>query len=236
LIQAQNLGKIFGKKWAVRGVSFDIKNGEIFALIGPNGAGKTTIIKLLTGLLSPTEGRAVVLGFDLSKDPISAKKTLGYLPDRGFLYERLTGREFLLFISSIREVGKPKALSRIDELSDEFNMGDYLDNLIESYSQGMRQRLLFASALLHEPHVLLIDEPFVGLDPIGIGLFKETLKRLSKRERAILVATHSLHTIEPIVDRIGFIKNGSLTAIKTKEEFISLEGGLEGFFLKEAKD
>jgi len=234
LIKAENLGKIFGKKWAVRDISFDIKDGEIFALIGPNGAGKTTIIKLLTGLLSPTEGRAVVSGFDLSKDPISAKKTLGYLPDRGFLYERLTGREFLVFMSSIREMKKPNALNRIDELSEEFNMKGYLDNLIESYSQGMRQRLLFASALLHEPKVLLIDEPFVGLDPIGVGLFKETLKRLSQRERAILIATHSLHTVEPIVDRIGFIKNGSLTSIKTKEEFIGVEGGLEGFFLKEA--
>lgn len=242
MIKLYGIGRAFaGKgawppaiKWAVRGVSLHIQRGEIFGLLGPNGAGKTTLIKVLTGLLMPTEGRAFIGGNDVAKEPLAAKSLLGYVPDRPFLYEKLTGREFLIFMASIRKMKKADAIGRIDELIGLLDISEVADELIESYSQGMRQRLLFSSALIHNPPALLIDEPFVGLDPMGVILIKDILRELSGKGASILLATHSLHIASVLCTRVGLINRGELTAIKAKEEFQTEEGGLEGLFLKEA--
>lgn len=166
MIQLNNISKSFDGIYAVKGLSVRVAKGEVFGLVGPNGAGKTTTIKILTGLLRPDEGSVFIGEYSIIDEPLRAKSILGYVPDRAFLYEKLTAREFLKFIASIYGIEKSDALRRIETLTNTFGISDITDELIESFSQGMRQRLLFASALIHEPDVLLIDEPFMGLGPL----------------------------------------------------------------------
>lgn len=234
MIELKGAGKAFGRKWALRNLSLSVPEGEIFGLVGPNGAGKTTAIKIMTGLLSPTEGNAVICGHDIGAEPLRAKAVSGYVPDRPFFYEKLSGREFLLFVASIYGVKKAAAASKTEDLLASFGLSDSGGELIESYSQGMRQRLLFASALVHDPKVMIIDEPFVGLDPFGVILIKETIKRLSGEGKSVFLATHSLHIAGGLCHRVGLIDRGSLAALKNSEELRELEGGLEGFFLRTA--
>ncbi|MBM4135853.1 MAG: ABC transporter ATP-binding protein [Nitrospira sp.] len=231
MIVLENVSKSFHQRWAVRGLDIHVKRGEIFGLLGPNAAGKTTTIKVMTGLLRPTEGRILIGGYDIVREPIQAKSILGYVPDKAFLYEKLKGREFLIFIASLHSIDKSSAMKRIDELSEEFGIKEIEGELIESYSQGMRQRLLFLSALVHNPQVLLIDEPFVGLDPFGVIMLKDTIKKFSSEGVTIFLATHSLHIAEELCERVGLISKGSLISIKTREE-IATEGGLQELFLK----
>ncbi|MBI5187649.1 MAG: ABC transporter ATP-binding protein [Nitrospirae bacterium] len=230
MITLDNIGKSFGGKWAVRRLSITINDGEVFGLLGPNAAGKTTIIKMMTGLLRPTEGKILIRGYDIVKEPMKAKSIIGYVPDKAFFYEKLTGREFLLFIASIHGLGKMEALSRIEELINTFGIKDIENELIESYSQGMRQRLLFASSLIHNPEVLIIDEPFVGIDPSGMRRLKGVIKDLSSEGTIIFLATHSLHIAEELCNRVGVIDKGSLIALKNRDEIRGIEGGLEGLF------
>ena len=186
----------------------------------------------MTGLLTPDEGKILIGKYDIVSESIKAKSILGYVPDKAFLYEKLTAREFLIFISSIYSIPKSEALSSIDEMLELFGIKDIEDELIESFSQGMRQRLLFASALIHNPEALLIDEPFMGLDPFGVRMLKGVIKDLSSKGVTIFLATHSLHIAEELCHRVGFINKGSIISIKTKEEIKGMEGGLEGLFLK----
>src|SRR4030043_1245697 len=231
MIVLDSVSKSFNGKWAVKGLSLHVDKGEVFGLLGPNAAGKTTAIKMMTGLLRPTEGKILLNGYDIVKEPIQAKSILGYVPDKAFLYEKLKGREFLKFIASIHSIEKSTAIKRIDELLELFGIKEIEEELIESYSQGMRQRLLFLSALIHNPQVLLIDEPFVGLDPFGVMMIKDMIRRLRLEGVTIFLATHSLHIAEELCERVGLISKGSLISIKNKEE-ITTEGGLEKLFLK----
>ena len=232
MIILDNISKSFNATHAVKNISLTVNTGEIFGIVGPNGAGKTTTIRMMTGLLTPDEGKIVIRKYDIVKEPIKAKSILGYVPDKAFLYEKLTAREFLIFISSIYSIPKSEALSSIDEMLELFGIKDVEDELIESFSQGMRQRLLFASALIHRPEVFLIDEPFMGLDPFGVRMLKGVIKDLSSKGVTIFLATHSLHIAEELCHRVGFINKGSVISIKTKEEIKDMEGGLEGLFLK----
>ena len=232
MIILDNISKSFNATHAVKNISLTANTGEIFGIVGPNGAGKTTTIRMMTGLLTPDKGKIIIGKYDIVKEPIKAKSILGYVPDKAFLYEKLTAREFLIFISSIYSIPKSEALSSIDEMLELFGIKDVEDELIESFSQGMRQRLLFASALIHRPEVFLIDEPFMGLDPFGIRMLKGVIRDLSSKGVTIFLATHSLHIAEELCHRVGFINKGSIISIKTKEEIKGMEGGLEGLFLK----
>ncbi len=232
MIILDNISKSFNATDAVKNVSLTVSTGEIFGIVGPNGAGKTTTIRMMTGLLTPDEGKIIIGEYDIVKEPIKTKSILGYVPDKAFLYEKLTAREFLIFISAIYSIPKSEALSRTDEMLELFGIKDVEDELIESFSQGMRQRLLFASALIHRPEALLIDEPFMGLDPFGIRMLKGLIKDLSSKGVTVFLATHSLHIAEELCHRVGFINKGSIISIKTKEEIKGMEGGLEGLFLK----
>jgi ABC-2 type transport system ATP-binding protein len=231
MIILENVSKSFNNKWAVKGLTFTVEKGEVFGLLGPNAAGKTTTIKMMTGLLRPTDGKIFIHGYDIVKQPLQAKTIFGYVPDKAFLYEKLKGREFLIFIASIHGIEKSVAIRRIDELFERFGIKEIEEELIESYSQGMKQRILFLSALIHNPDVLIIDEPFVGLDPFGIILLKDTIQRLSSEGVTVFLATHSLHIAEELCRRIGIISEGSLVCIKKRDEIIS-EGGLQKLFLQ----
>jgi ABC-2 type transport system ATP-binding protein len=231
MLLLENIGKVFGRKWAVRGLNLHVDKGEIFGLLGPNAAGKTTTIKIMTGLLRPTEGKSILNGYDIVQQPIQAKSTFGYVPDKAFLYEKLKGHEFLKFVASIHNLEKTAAMDKIRGLTELFVIQEIQDELIESYSQGMRQRLLFVSALLHDPQILFIDEPFVGLDPYGVIMIKEVIKGLSLQGISIFLATHSLHIAEELCERVGIINRGSLITIKKKIEIMT-EGGLQEVFMK----
>ncbi len=223
----------FGEKWAVRDLSVGIRRGEVFGLLGPNGAGKTTAIRMMTGVLTPTEGRIAVAGHDIVKEPIKAKSVTGYVPDRAFLYEKLTVREFLTFVASVYGVEKKTARERMESLCVKFGIADIRDSFIEGCSQGMRQRVLFAAALIHEPEVLVFDEPVVGLDPFGVELMKELIRELSASGRTVFLATHILGVAADLCQRVGLIDRGRLIALKGRDEIASHEGGLEGLFMKE---
>jgi len=231
MIQLSNISKSFDGIYAVKNLSISVEKGEVFGLVGPNGAGKTTTIRMMTGLLRPDEGTVAIGGYSIKDEPLKAKAILGYVPDRAFLYEKLTAREFLTFIASLYDIEKQEALRRIETLTVVFGIRDIVDELIESFSQGMRQRLLFASALIHNPEALLIDEPFMGLDPFGVRMLKGFIGDLSAKGVTVFLVTHSLHIAEEVCHRVGFINKGILTSIKSADEIRTIEGGLEGLFL-----
>ncbi|MBI4689239.1 MAG: ABC transporter ATP-binding protein [Nitrospirae bacterium] len=232
MITLDNVDKSFAGLHAVKNLSVTVNKGEIFGLVGPNGAGKTTTIKVMTGLLRPDSGKVSIGRYDIVREPVKAKTILGYIPDRAFLYEKLTAREFLIFTASLYSVERSAATAGMERLLELFGIKDVEDELIEGFSQGMRQRLLFASALIHNPEVLLIDEPFMGLDPFGVRMIKGVMRDLSAKGVTIFLATHSLHIAEELCHRVGFINKGELVAVKNKEEIRGVEGGLEGLFLR----
>jgi ABC-2 type transport system ATP-binding protein len=232
VIALEGVSKSFHGSSAVRDLSVTIDNGEVFGLVGPNGAGKTTTIRMLSGLLIPDSGKIIVGGHDIVREPLRAKSLLGYIPDKGFLYEKLTVREFMIFVASVHQIEKTVARAKTDELLLLFGVREQEDELIESLSQGMRQRLLFASALVHDPSVLLIDEPFTGLDPLGVRMLKRLLAEWGARGMAVFLATHSLHIAEEVCDRVGFLDRGSLLSTVKREEITGMKGGLEGMFLE----
>ena len=236
MIALESVGMAFGETWAVRGLDINIAPGEVFGLLGPNGAGKTTAMKMLSGLLRPTEGRVLIGGHDLSIEPEEAKSITGYIPDRGFLYEKLTAREFMVFSASLYGLPRKRAIERIDELSELFGLKEVQDNYLESCSQGMRQRVVFASALIHEPRALLVDEPVVGLDPFGVRLITKLIKALAADGAAVLLATHSLSAAQELCDRVGLLQRGRLLSVKSRDEVAELDGGLEAMFVRELGD
>lgn len=233
MIELEHLTKTFGEKVAVRDLNLRVKEGELFAFLGPNGAGKTTTIKLIVGLLKPTSGRVRIAGIDINEDPIPAKRLIGYVSDQPFLYEKLTGREFLHFVAELYQV--ENASERIESLVETFGMHDYIDRLSEDYSHGMKQKVVFSSAFLHEPKLIVVDEPTVGLDPASIKLLKELLGQKVREGVTAFVSTHTLSFAEDTAERIGIISNGRLIAVGTLEELRERAGReerLEDIFLE----
>ena len=236
MITLTNLSKTYGSFTAVNNISLSVPSGGIFAFLGVNGAGKTTTIRMITGILKPTSGSIYLGGYDLLAEPLQAKAITGYIPDRPNLYPKLTGREFLYFICDIYRVHGKQAEKRIDEVLDEYSLTQWQDELIESYSHGMKQRLATCAALVHDPRVLIVDEPMVGLDPHGARNLKEAFKRYAKNGVTIFLSTHSLNVAEELADNLAIIHQGSILTTGTLDDIRDLTGkhdeGLEHMFLE----
>lgn len=237
MIELWQLSKKFGNFHAVKEVTLQVPPGEIFGFLGPNGAGKTTTIRMLVGLIKPTSGRALLCGKDIIQEPEEAKSLLGYIPDRPFLYEKLTGLEFLEFIAELHGLDSGRLRQkRVEELLDFFDLKEWDRELIESYSHGMRQRLILAAALVHYPKVLIVDEPMIGLDPKGGRLVKRLFSELAKSGVAIFMSTHILEIAEVMCQRIAIINEGRVIALGTmpelREKAQTADERLEPLFLK----
>ena len=235
MIELERLSKRYGGFVAVNNLSLQVRSGEIFAFLGPNGAGKTTTIRMMMGLLSPSSGAIRLCGHDLANEPIEAKRHCGFVPDRPFLYEKLTAVELLRFCGDLYGLDPSVVDRRTDELLELFDLTGWSGELIESYSHGMKQRLAFSAALLHEPKLLVVDEPMVGMDPRGARVLRALLRSLADRGTTIFLSTHSLEIAEALADRIGIIQRGELAAVGTLEELrarAGLAGRLEEIFLK----
>jgi len=235
MIRTENLTKRFGETLAVDRLSLEIAPGEIFAFIGPNGAGKTTTIKMLTGLIAPSAGRALIGGHDIQKEPVEAKRLIGYIPDIPFLYERLTGSEFLSFVAGMYGLPEKETPGLIERELERLDLADLSGTLIESYSHGYRQRLVFAAAFLHRPRVLIIDEPMVGLDPRSARLIKDLLRERARAGETVFMSTHTLSVAEELAHRVGIIHNGAVVACGNLDELrqqSGVRGKLEEIFLK----
>jgi ABC-2 type transport system ATP-binding protein len=234
VIRLEAVTKTFGTKRAVDDLSLEVRPGEVFAMLGPNGAGKTTTIKMIAGLVRPTSGRVLVGGVDVVADPIAAKRILGYVPDQPYLYEKLTGREFLHFVSEVYERDGSAGREAMERWIRTFGMEEWIDTLVETYSHGMRQRVVLSATLLHEPEVLLVDEPLVGLDPQTARLVREIFREQARAGRTVLLSTHLLSIAETAADRIGIMRNGRLVAVGTLEDLrarVRRDASLEEIFL-----
>jgi len=218
MIELERVTKRFGALEAVRDLSLQVERGEVFALLGPNGAGKTTTVKLIAGLLRPTAGAVRVSGFDVLREPLEVKRRLSYVPDQPYLYEKLTGREFLQFVGGLHRMNGADLERGIDQLLEFFDCTSYGDELTESYSHGMKQRIVIASALLTKPQVLVIDEPMVGLDPRSARLVKDTFRERAGEGVTVFMCTHTLSVAEELADRIGIVDRGRLIACGTLAE------------------
>jgi ABC-2 type transport system ATP-binding protein len=218
LIEARNLTKRYGDKAAVNDVSFRVNGGEIFGFLGPNGAGKTTTIKMIVGLLQPTSGAVAVCGYDVQTQPVQAKASNGYVPDTPNLYPKLSGRELLRFVGDLYQMDRKQIDYRITELLNIFDLSQAGDDTIDSYSHGMQQKTALAAALMHDPKVLVLDEPTVGLDPRSARMIKDILRQMADRGAAIFLSTHILEIAERMCDRIGIINRGQLVAVGTMVE------------------
>src|SRR5262245_43549328 len=235
VIELTNVTKRYGTKLAVDNLTLGVPAGELFAFLGPNGAGKTTTIKMLCGLLFPSSGTVRVGGFDVQKDGDQARQLISYVPDQPFLYEKLTGREFLQFIADLYGMPRDRAAERMQTVIDLFALDEFVDDLTERYSHGMRQRTVFAAALVHEPKVLIVDEPTVGLDPKSIRLLKDLLRAEANRGTTVFLSTPSLDIAPELADRIGIVERGRLIGcgtLATLRKQVSLDGSLEDVFLK----
>jgi ABC-2 type transport system ATP-binding protein len=224
VIQIRDLVKSYGAFTAVGGVSLDVEAGEIHGFLGPNGAGKTTTIRVVAGLLKPTSGSVSIGGCDLARDPVGAKAALGFIPDRPFLYEKLTALEFLSFHGGLYGLDGPDLSRRSAELLELFELTRWKDELIEAFSHGMKQRLVMCAAFLHRPKAVLVDEPMVGLDPRGARLIKEVFRAMSRKGVAILMSTHTLEVAQEMCDRISIILGGRIIARGTVAELRDLAG------------
>ena len=235
MIELQELTKDYGTTVAVNKLNLKVAAGEIYGFIGPNGAGKTTTIRMMGGILAPTSGRIIIGGEEMLKNPVSAKKMIGFVPDRPFLYEKLTGMEFLRFSADLYDVNHDTFSDKSKALLKQFALSNWADELIEAYSHGMKQRLIIASALLHDPRILIIDEPMVGLDPEAVRMVKDILKALARGGTTVFVSTHTLSLAEDLCDRIGLIHKGTLLAQGSLDELKKVarlgEAGLEDVFL-----
>jgi len=236
MLQLQGVVKRYGKFTAVAGIDLDVHRGEIFGFLGPNGAGKTTTIRMVAGVLRPSEGRILVDGDDLHEHPARTKMKVGYVPDRPFLYEKLSGGEFLRFVSGLWGKEGPEAEARADRLLELFQLAPWKDELIESYSHGMRQKILISSALIHQPEIIVVDEPMVGLDPRSARILKDLLRAFVAQGGTVFLSTHTLEVAEALCDRIAIISDGRIIALGTMEELRAQAhaGGahLEEIFLK----
>jgi ABC-2 type transport system ATP-binding protein len=215
MIRFNKVTRTYGRKVAVAELDLEIPPGQIFAFLGPNGAGKTTTIRMLVGLLRPTVGTIRVCGHDTRTETRQATRFIGYVPDEPYLYEKLSGREFLQFVAEMRGMDRPAVAESMDWATERFELADFLDDLIETYSHGMRQRLVFASALLHNPPVLVVDEPMVGLDPRSVRLVKDLMRARVAAGMTVFMSTHTLDIAEEIADRIGIIDHGRMDFLGT---------------------
>ena len=236
MIELVALTKRYSSVLAVDSLHLSVRAGEVFACLGPNGAGKTTTIRMMMGLLQPTSGQVLLGGNDLHEAPTAAKEICGFVPDRPHVYEKLTGREYLGFVAGLYGVGANEAERRSDELLRLFDLLDWEGELVETYSHGMKQRLVMAGALIHRPKILILDEPMVGLDPRGARLLKRTLRALAANGVTVFMSTHSLEVAEELADRVGIINQGQLIACGTVEELRQQAGShqserLESIFL-----
>jgi len=235
MIHIEDVTKRFGRLTAVDHLTLSVPPGEVFAFIGPNGAGKTTTIKLIVGLLRPDQGRITLFGHDVQKDYIRAKALLSYVPDQPYLYEKLTGREFLHFVGAIYGMDRKATERRIKELSELFEFAEFMDDLGESYSHGMKQRIVVSAALLHDPKALVIDEPMVGLDPRSGNILKTVLRNRAAQGTAVFLSTHTLPVAQQVADRVGIIHHGRIIALGTLEQIrqqAHTDGELEEAFLR----
>ena len=235
MIQLTRLTKRYGDFTAVNGLDLTVQRGELFGLLGPNGAGKTTTLRMISGILQPTSGSVAIDGISLADDPVGAKSKLGFIPDRPFIYEKLTGMEFLRFVAGLYGQSGPEIDHRGEELLALFDLVDWKDELVESYSHGMRQKVIIASAFVHRPEVIVVDEPMVGLDPKAARLLKDLFRAYVDRGNTIVMSTHTLEVAETLCDRIAIVQNGSIVAKGTLAELRSdtdTKAGLEEIFLR----
>jgi len=236
MIKLINVTKFYKGLCAVDHLNIEVGKGMVFGFLGPNGAGKTTTIKMMAGVLMPTEGQIIINGVDLSKEPSEAKRCTGFIPDRPFLYEKLTGKEFLQFMAGLYRSNHSSSLETdIMNLLERFDLSHWGDELIESYSHGMKQRLVMCGALLHKPKVLIVDEPMVGLDPRGTRLVKDIFRELAGKGTTVFMSTHSLEVAQEVCEEIAIIQAGKVIAMGTADDLkrvAGIEGNLESIFLK----
>ncbi len=242
MIEIRGLAKSYdkGRVPAVKGLDLSVKKGELFGFLGPNGAGKTTTLKVLVGLLKPDAGTVLLGGVDVRRDPLKAKALFGWCPDEPVLYERMSGARFLGFIADVYRVDAAARAGRVAELAERFEMKDALGDTVASYSHGMRQKLSLMAALMHDPEILILDEPIVGLDPRAAFTLKETMRDLCRRGRTVFFSTHIMEVAERLCDRVGIISHGELLAAAPLEELRRKAGGenatLERLFLEMTDD
>jgi len=236
MIELKSLTKRYGSFTAVDGIDLGVPKGELFGFLGPNGAGKTTTLRMIAGILRPTGGSVRIGGIDVTENPMAAKAILGYIPDRPYIYEKLTGAEFLRFVAGLYSQNGKVIEHRGRELLSLFDLDDWRDELVESYSHGMRQKLIIASAFIHKPDVIVVDEPMVGLDPKAARILKDLFREYTRRGHTIMMSTHTLEVAETMCDRIGIIQGGKIRALGTMSDLRasseSGEQGLEEIFLK----
>jgi ABC-2 type transport system ATP-binding protein len=236
MIKLTTLTKRYGTFTAVNAIDLDVPPGELFGFLGPNGAGKTTTLRMIAGILRPTAGTVHIGGVDLAADPIAAKSKLGFIPDRPFIYEKLTGAEFLRFVAGLYNQEGPQVEHRARELLALFDLEEWRDELVESYSHGMRQKLIISSAFVHRPEVIVVDEPMVGLDPKAARILKDLFREYTNRGHTIMMSTHTLEVAESLCDRIAIIQAGVIRACGTMAELRSTAEsgaqGLEQIFLR----
>lgn len=236
MLELTGIVKRYGDFAAVNGLDLRVPRGEIFGFLGPNGAGKTTTIRMIAGVLEPTEGSIVIGGYDLETHPMQAKSRIGYIPDRPFLYEKLSGGEFLRFVSGIWGKDEPASEERADGLLEIFNLLEWKHELIETYSHGMRQKLLITSALIHQPELIVVDEPMVGLDPRSARILKDLFRVYVERGGTVFLSSHTLEIVEAVCDRIAIIREGVIIAKGTMDDLrLQVDSGgadLEEIFLK----
>ncbi len=234
MIRLEQLTKLYGSFRAVDAISMHVPKGALYGFLGPNGAGKTTTLRMIAGILRPTAGTVRIGGHDISVDPISAKAKLGFIPDRPFVYDKLTGAEFLRFVAGLYGQDGQLVERRVDELLEIFELSTWKNELVESYSHGMRQKLIISSALIHRPEVIVVDEPMVGLDPRAARLLKDLFRGFTSRGGTILMSTHTLEIAEALCDRIAIIQGGKIVAHGTMAELRKQHeaGGLEDLFMR----
>jgi ABC-2 type transport system ATP-binding protein len=236
MIELRNLTKRYGSFTAVNAINLEVPKGELFGFLGPNGAGKTTTLRMIAGILRPTSGSVNIGGIDLVANPIAAKSKLGFIPDRPFIYEKLTGAEFLQFVAGLYDQDGTQVEHRARELLALFDLEQWADELVESYSHGMRQKLIISSAFVHRPEVIVVDEPMVGLDPKAARILKDLFREYTHRGHTIMMSTHTLEVAETMCDRIGIIQGGVIRACGTMQDLRNSAEtgtmGLEDIFLK----
>ncbi len=236
MIQLRDLTKNYGDFVALRGINLTVPRGALFGLLGPNGAGKTTALRIIAGILQPTSGSVIVAGHDVQRDAERAKSRLGFIPDRPFVYDKLTGAEFLKFVAGLWGQDGEEVERRIDELLDLWELSPWRDELLEAYSHGMRQKLIISSALIHRPEVIIVDEPMVGLDPKAARILKDLFRSFVARGGTILMSTHTLEVAEALCDVIAIIQDGRIRAVGSIEDLRAEaqagDAGLEEIFLK----
>ncbi len=236
MIVVEGLRKRYVRFEAVQGLDFHVKRGEVFGFLGPNGAGKSTTMRIIAGLIQPTEGTVRVDGNDLARDPIAAKAITSFIPDRPFLYEKLTAFEMLELVGGLHKMPREQIAERGKGLLERFELGAWADGLVESFSHGMKQRLVFAIALLPSPRLLIVDEPMVGLDPRGARLVKQVLREQCEEGSSVFLSTHTMEVAEEVCDRIAILSRGRIAALGSMDELRSEAGrpgsSLEQIFLR----